>query len=369
MMASVAGTSVVRLLLPAGGVRLVPSGKPGANTSRALLPRLVGQGGALKTTPVIRTATGAHHYVLQFLEIDGEANLGFETLIALVAARGLAARLGAEASVDTGRQWVFRWDAAPGHHRLAVRAVDGTSAVQTGDGPADMSWSSARNALFCAFGSTAVAAVVLAVAGLALYVLYTLATLASFDAVLTLPGLAGFVLTIGIAVDANVLVFERIREELRNGNTPQAAIAAGFDRAWATILDSNVTTLIVGLALLVFGSGAVRGFAVVHCLGILTSMFSAVFVSRGIVALIYGNRKKLDRISIGQVWQPPASAVGTLVQMVPAAVPLRLAPVRVTVLPLSAFFVPKVAVPPNSWTSSPVAVTKPGNPNRAPRRC
>jgi preprotein translocase subunit SecD len=100
------------------------------------------------------------------------------------------------------------------------------------------------------------------------------------------------------------LINERIREELRAGNTPHAAIAAGFDRAWATILDSNVTTLIVGLALLVFGSGAVRGFAVVHCLGILTSMFSAVFVSRGVVNLWYGRKKKLTSIAIGQIWKP-----------------------------------------------------------------
>src|SRR4051812_39328458 len=107
-----------------------------------------------------------------------------------------------------------------------------------------------------------------------------------------------------MAIDANVLINERIREELRGGATPQAAIAAGFDRAWATILDSNVTTLIVGLSLLVFGSGPVRGFAVVHCLGILTSMFSAVFVSRGVVNLWYGRKKKLNSISIGQIWKP-----------------------------------------------------------------
>lgn len=110
-----------------------------------------------------------------------------------------------------------------------------------------------------------------------------------------------------MAIDANVLINERIREELRAGNTPQAAIAAGFDRAWATILDSNVTTLIVGLALLAFGSGPVRGFAVVHCLGILTSMFSSVFVSRGVVNLWYGRKKKLTTLSIGTVWVPGTS--------------------------------------------------------------
>jgi preprotein translocase subunit SecD len=110
-----------------------------------------------------------------------------------------------------------------------------------------------------------------------------------------------------MAIDANVLINERIREELRGGATPQAAIAAGFERAFATILDSNVTTLIVGLALLVFGSGAVRGFAVVHCLGIMTSMFSAVFVSRGVVNLWYGRKKKLQSIAIGTVWVPGQS--------------------------------------------------------------
>ena len=113
------------------------------------------------------------------------------------------------------------------------------------------------------------------------------------QATLTLPGIAAIALTLGMAIDANVLINERIREELRNGNTPQAAITAGYERALGTILDSNVTTLIAGLALLIFGSGPVRGFAVVHCLGILTSMFSSVVVSRGMVNLIYGRRRKL----------------------------------------------------------------------------
>jgi preprotein translocase subunit SecD len=111
-------------------------------------------------------------------------------------------------------------------------------------------------------------------------------------------------LALGMAIDANVLINERVREELRSGATPQAAIAAGYDRAWATILDSNVTSLLAGVALLVFGSGPVRGFAVVHCLGILTSMFSAVFFSRGLVNLWYGSKRKLTKISIGQVWKP-----------------------------------------------------------------
>jgi preprotein translocase subunit SecD len=105
-----------------------------------------------------------------------------------------------------------------------------------------------------------------------------------------------------------VLINERIREELRNGMTPQAALHSGYERAWATILDSNVTTLIAGIALFAFGSGPVRGFAVVHCLGILTSMFSAVMLSRGIVNLYYGGRRKLDRISIGEVWKPSTQA-------------------------------------------------------------
>jgi preprotein translocase subunit SecD len=109
-----------------------------------------------------------------------------------------------------------------------------------------------------------------------------------------------------MAIDANVLINERIREELRNGNTPQAAIAAGYERAWGTILDSNITTLIGGLALFAFGSGPVKGFAVVLCLGIITSIFSAVMVSRSIVNLFYGSRRKLDRVSIGQVWKAGA---------------------------------------------------------------
>jgi preprotein translocase subunit SecD len=119
------------------------------------------------------------------------------------------------------------------------------------------------------------------------------------QATLTLPGIAAIALTLGMAIDANVLINERVREELRAGMTPGMAIQAGYERAFATILDSNVTTLIVGLMLLAFGSGPVRGFAVVHCLGILTSIFSAVVVSRGIVNLIYGGRRKVAKLSIG----------------------------------------------------------------------
>ncbi|MDI9332702.1 MAG: protein translocase subunit SecD [Alphaproteobacteria bacterium] len=134
--------------------------------------------------------------------------------------------------------------------------------------------------------------------------LFLVAILSMLQATLTLPGMAAMALVLGMAIDANVLINERVREELRNGVSPQAAIHAGYDRAWATILDSNVTTLIAGLALLAFGSGPVRGFAVVHCIGIVTSMFSAVFFSRGLVNLWYGRQKKLKSVSIGTVWRP-----------------------------------------------------------------
>jgi len=145
---------------------------------------------------------------------------------------------------------------------------------------------------------------------LAVNVLLLLAILSMLQATLTLPGIAAMALALGVAIDSNVLINERIREELRAGVSPQAAIHAGYERAWATILDSNVTTLIAGLALLAFGSGPVRGFAVVHCIGILTSMFSAVFFSRGLVNLWYGRQKKLKSVSIGQVWKPePDTAV------------------------------------------------------------
>ncbi|MEY4675606.1 MAG: hypothetical protein RLZZ470_113 [Pseudomonadota bacterium] len=139
---------------------------------------------------------------------------------------------------------------------------------------------------------------------LAVNLLLLVAVLSMLQATLTLPGMAAMALVLGMAIDANVLINERVREELRNGASPQAAIHAGYDRAWATILDSNVTTLIAGLALLAFGSGPVRGFAVVHCLGILTSMFSAVFFSRGLVNLWYGRQKRLQSVSIGTVWRP-----------------------------------------------------------------
>ncbi len=141
---------------------------------------------------------------------------------------------------------------------------------------------------------------------LALNLLLLVAVLSMLQATLTLPGIAAIALVLGMAIDANVLINERIREELRGGASPQAAIHAGYERAFGTILDSNITTLIAGVALLAFGSGPVRGFAVVHCLGILTSMFSAVFFSRGLVNLWYGRQKKLKGVSIGQVWRPPS---------------------------------------------------------------
>ncbi len=136
--------------------------------------------------------------------------------------------------------------------------------------------------------------------------LLLVAVLSMLQATLTLPGIAAIALTLGMAIDANVLINERVREELRNGASPQVAIHTGYDRAFGTILDSNITTLIAGLALLAFGSGPVRGFAVVHCLGILTSMFSAVMFSRGLVNLWYGGKKKLKSVSIGQIWKPAA---------------------------------------------------------------
>ena len=144
---------------------------------------------------------------------------------------------------------------------------------------------------------------------LGLNLLLLIAALSMLQATLTLPGMAAMALALGMAIDSNVLINERVREELRSGASPQAAIHAGYDRAWATILDSNITTLIAGLALLTYGSGPVKGFAVVHCLGILTSMFSAVFFSRGLVNLWYGRQKKLKSVSIGTVWRPDGSAL------------------------------------------------------------
>jgi preprotein translocase subunit SecD len=146
---------------------------------------------------------------------------------------------------------------------------------------------------------------------LAFNLLLLVAVLSMLQATLTLPGIAAIALTLGMAIDANVLINERVREELRAGAPPQQAIHNGYERAWGTILDSNITTLIAGVALLAFGSGPVRGFAVVHCLGILTSMFSAVLFSRGLVNLWYGRQKRLKSVSIGQVWRPDTDTAAT----------------------------------------------------------
>ncbi|MGI4777821.1 MAG: protein translocase subunit SecD [Janthinobacterium lividum] len=149
---------------------------------------------------------------------------------------------------------------------------------------------------------------------LAVNLMLLVAILSMLQATLTLPGIAAMALAIGVAIDSNVLINERVREELRTGASPQAAIHSGYERAWGTILDSNVTTLIAGVALLAFGSGPVRGFAVVHCIGIVTSMFSAVFFSRGLVNAWYGGKKKLKSVSIGTVWRPGTDpAVNTAV--------------------------------------------------------
>ena len=152
--------------------------------------------------------------------------------------------------------------------------------------------------LFGAFSSLA----------LGLNLILLVAVLSMLQATLTLPGIAAMALALGMAIDSNVLINERVREELRNGASPQSAINAGYEHAWGTILDSNVTTLIAGVALLAFGSGPVRGFAVVHCIGILTSMFSSVVFSRGLVNLWYGRQKKLKTVSIGTVWRAGGSA-------------------------------------------------------------
>jgi preprotein translocase subunit SecD len=142
---------------------------------------------------------------------------------------------------------------------------------------------------------------------LAFNLVLLVSVLSMLQATLTLPGIAAMALALGMAIDANVLINERVREELRKGAAPQTAINTGYDTAWGTILDSNITSLIAGVALLIFGSGPVRGFAVVHCIGILTSMFSAVVFSRGLVNGWYGRQKKLKALSIGTVWTAQAS--------------------------------------------------------------
>jgi len=173
-----------------------------------------------------------------------------------------------------------------------------------------------RNAVMGGFAMIAVFMIayymlfgLISVLALGANLLFLVALLSMMQATLTLPGIAAIALTLGMAIDANVLINERIREEVRSGMTPQMAIQTGYERAFDTILDSNITTLIAGLALLVWGSGPVRGFAVVHCLGILTSIFSAVVVSRGLVNLIYGGRKKVTKLSIGDTsWSKKVAA-------------------------------------------------------------
>lgn len=149
---------------------------------------------------------------------------------------------------------------------------------------------------------------VISVIALALNILLLVGLLSIMQATLTLPGMAALALTVGMAIDANVLINERIRDELRSGASPQLAIHAGFERAFGTIVDSNITTLIAGIALFAFGSGPIKGFAVVLCLGILTSVFTATFVSRGMVNLMYGSRRRLDHVPIGKIWIPKHSA-------------------------------------------------------------
>lgn len=156
---------------------------------------------------------------------------------------------------------------------------------------------------------------VISVIALALNIFLLVGLLSIMQATLTLPGMAALALTVGMAIDANVLINERIRDELRAGASPQLAIHAGFERAFGTIVDSNITTLIAGIALFAFGSGPVKGFAVVLCLGILTSVFTATFVTRAIVNLMYGSRRRLDRVPIGKIWIPkhsPASGKSIL---------------------------------------------------------
>ena len=144
---------------------------------------------------------------------------------------------------------------------------------------------------------------IVSVIALSFNLLFLVALLSAIQATLTLPGLAAIALTLGMAIDANVLINERIRDEIRNGNTPQASIHMGYEKAWGTILDSNITTLIAGLALFMFGSGPIKGFAVVHVLGILTSMYSAIWVSRSIINYIYGRKRKIDALSIGEIYK------------------------------------------------------------------
>lgn len=152
---------------------------------------------------------------------------------------------------------------------------------------------------------------IFSVLALGVNLLLLVGILATIGVTMTLPGIAAVALTLGMAIDSNVLINERIREELRKGQPPAMAMHLGYERAFATILDSNVTTLIAGVALLIFGTGPIRGFAIVHCLGIATSMFSAVFFARGLSNLWYGRHQRLQSLSIGQIWRPNSDAAKT----------------------------------------------------------
>jgi preprotein translocase subunit SecD len=228
------------------------------------------------TAPVIQSELGARFQITGFRSTDETKDLSLLLRAGALAApmdiieeRTVGPSLGAE-NIRTGFQSTWYGFAA-----IAVFMV----------------------AYYMMFG-------VFSIVALAANVLFLVALLSMLQATLTLPGMAGIALTIGMAIDANVLINERIREELRVGNTPQAAIHAGYDRAWNTILDSNLTTLIAALFLFILGSGPVKGFAVVLCLGILTSQFSAVVVTRALANVHYGRRRRLEHVSIGQIWRP-----------------------------------------------------------------
>jgi len=244
-----------------------------ANVGRRLAMILFDHGeGEVVTAPVIRSAIPNGR-----VEISGRMTLAEANDTALLLRAGALAAPMQVIEERTIGPSLGRRNIARGFHSVAW----GFAAI--------VAFMCAYYLLFGAVSSVA----------LAVNLLVLVALLSVLQATLTLPGIAAMALALGMAIDANVLINERIREELRAGLTPRAAIVAGYRRAWATIVDSNVTTLIAGLALLAFGSGAVRGFAVVHVLGILTSMFSAVFLSRALVDLVYGGRRRLERISIG----------------------------------------------------------------------
>ena len=272
--------AVVRLKMNAKGARIIRE-VSSQNIGKRMAILLFEKGkGEVITAPTIRGELGEN------FEITGLANAVEATDIALLLRSGALA-----APME------FIEETAIGPSLGADNIAKGLHSV---------AWGFAAILVFmCAyyllFG-------VISTLSLAVNLLLLVAVLSLIQTTLTLPGIAAIALTLGMAIDANVLVNERIREELRGGSAPQTAIAAGYERAWATILDSNITTLIAGLSLFGFGSGAVRSFAIVHCLGILTSMFSAVFFSRGLVNLWYGRQKKLKSVLIGQVWKGGAKA-------------------------------------------------------------